>query len=602
VADTHADQRLAAILAADVAGYSRLMEADERATVATLDAYRTVFQEHVAAHGGRIVDTAGDSVLAVFLSAIGAVEAAIAIQDELGSRNESLPDHQRMHFRLGVNLGDVIEKDDGSIYGSGVNVAARLESLAEPGGVMISEEVRRQVAGKLNRTLDDAGAHEVKNIAEPVRAYRVIVESPPSNQASGSAKPSDDPTLSLPSRPSIAVLPFANISGDPEQEFFADGIAEDLITALSGLRWLFVTARNSTFAYKGQSPDVRDVGQSLGVRYVLEGSVRKGGNQVRVTAQLIDATTGNHVWAQRYDRELEDIFAVQDEITESIVRSIGPELDAAERERARRKPPKNLDAWECYQRGLWHFYRFDRADNLAAQELFGRAADLDPTFSSALAVLGWSYLFDSLLGFTEDHEASRKKALEATRAALRCDEADPLAHTVMCRIRFASGDVVAAVAAARRALGLNTNLAAAHFYLGDALRGSGQMENALVEIDEAMRLSPRDPFLWAFENVKALTLLFMQRNEESLEYARKAVSHPGATGWAYATLASVLGHLGRRDEARAALDDLWKVQSDFSPEFVRKAYAGIPGEQWDHLFEGLRKAGLDLPGDPPAAD
>jgi adenylate cyclase len=582
-------------MAADVAGYSRLMEADERATVATLDTYRAVFQARVAGHGGRIVDTAGDSVLAVFPSAIGAVQAALEIQTDLGNRNETLPEDQRMRFRLGVNLGDVIEKDDGSVYGSGVNVAARLEGLAEPGGICLSGSAHEQVEGKTEYGFEDIGEHEVKNIARPVRVYRLIAEARPTMESEAEGP-------SLPSRPSIAVLPFANISGDPEQEFFADGIAEDLITALSGLRWLFVTARNSTFVYKDQSPDVRDVGQSLGVRYVLEGSVRKGGNRVRVTAQLIDATTGNHVWAQRYDRELEDIFAVQDEITESIVRSIGPELDAAERERARRKSPKNLDAWECYQRGLWHFYRFNYSDNLAAQELLRRAADLDPTFSSALAVLGWSYLFDSLLGFTEDHEASRKKALEATRAALRCDEADPLAHTVMCRIHFASGDVVAAVAAARTALGLNPNLAAAHFYLGDALRGSGQMENALVAIDEAMRLSPRDPFLWAFENIKAHTLLFMQRNEESLEYARKAVSHPGATGWAYATLASVLGHLGRRDEARAALDDLWKVQSDFSPEFVRKAYAGIPGEQWDHLFEGLRKAGLDIPNEPVASD
>ena len=586
-----AKRRLAAILAADVVGYSRLMGDDERATVAALNASRETFRTHASEHDGRIVDTAGDSVLAIFDSVVEAVQCAIHVQGEIETRDADLPENRRMLFRIGVNLGDIIEQDDGTIYGNGVNVAARLEGLANPGGICLSGSAHEQVDGKTDLGFQDIGEHEVRNIARPVRVYRLVAEAGPTTETEAERP-------ALPSRPSIAVLPFANISGDSEQEFFA----EDLITALSGLRWLFVIARNSTFAYKGQSPDVRDVGQSLGVRYVLEGSVRKGGSRVRVTAQLIDATTGNHVWAQRYDRELEDIFAVQDEITESIVRSIGPELDAAERERARRKPPKNLDAWECYQRGLWHFYRFNRADNLAAQELLRRAADLDPTFSSALAVLGWSHLLHSVLGFTEDHDASRNKALEATRAALRCDEADPLAHMVMCRIHFVRGDVVAAMAAARTALGLNPNMAATHLYLGDALRGSGQLEDALVEFDEAMRLSPRDPFLWVFETIKAQTLSLMQRNEDSLEYARNAVSHPAATGWAYATLAAALGHLGRQDEARAALDELWKVQSDFSPEFARKAYAGIPGEQWDHFFEGLRKAGLDIPDEPSAAD
>ena len=324
MANLHIDQRLAAILAADVAGYSRLMEADERATVAKLDAYRTVFQERVAEHGGRVVDTAGDSVLAVFPSAIGAVEAAIAIQEDLGTRNEALPEDQRMRFRLGVNLGDVIEKEDGSVYGSGVNVAARLEGLAEPGGVMISEDVYRQVMGKVDRDFEHAGSHDVKNITEPVIAYQVATKSVGAAQFSTEERPA------LPDKPSIAVLAFDNLSGDPDQEYFADGIAEDIITGLSHDRGLFVIARNSSFTYKGQAVNVAQVGHDLGVRYVIEGSVRKAGTRVRITAQLVDAATGNHLWAERYDRDLEDIFAVQDEITRNVVVTIAPELMSAE--------------------------------------------------------------------------------------------------------------------------------------------------------------------------------------------------------------------------------------------------------------------------------
>jgi adenylate cyclase len=578
-------RKLAAILSADVAGYSRLMEDDERATVETLTAYRESFADFIERHDGRVVDSPGDNLLAEFASPVEAVACAIEVQAAIAERNTALPAHRHMEFRIGINLGDVIEQE-GALYGDGVNLAARLEGLAEPGGVWISEPVHMQVEGKLDLAFDFLGEHTVKNLARPVRVYGVRGDRTKDEEAA------QDPVL--PGRPSIAVLAFTNLSGDPEQEFFADGIAEDLITALSGLRWLFVTARNSTFTYKGSAVDVKQVGRELGVRYVLEGSVRKGGNRVRISAQLIDATTGNHVWAQRYDRELADIFAVQDEITESIVSSIEPELGAAERERARRKTPDSLDAWECFQRGLWHFYRFTGDDNLAAQELFRRAADLDPGFSLPLATLGWSHLLHSLLGFTDDHEASKARAREVTRAALRCDEADPLAHTVMCRIHFAGGDVAAAIAAARTALGLNPNLAITHFYLGHALSWLGEMENALAEIDEAIRLSPRDPFLWVFETVKAGTLSNLAREDEAVDYARKAVSHPGALQWAYAALASSLGHLGKLDEARAALAELLRRQPDFSPAFVRKTYAGWPAELLDHYFDGLRKAGLDI--------
>ena len=360
-----AKRRLAVILSADVAGYSRLMGDDERATMDTLNAYRDVFRRHISDRDGRVVDTAGDSVLALFNSIVEAVQCAVDVQGELEACNAGLPENRRMRFRVGVTLGDIFEQDDGTIYGNGVNVAARLESLAEPGGIWLSGSAHEQVEGKTNHSFEDVGTHPVKNIARPVRAFRVM-----------GRETSDVPAPEKPhtsrSRPSIAVLPFDNLSGDTEQEYFADGMAEDLITALSRIRWLFVTARNSTFAYKGQAVDVKRVGQEMGVQYVLEGSVRKDGDRVRITAQLIEATTGNHIWAKRYDRKLADIFAIQDELTEAIVGEIEPELAEVERERAYREPPESLNAWDFIAAALapdepseinsWreHYYRIRR--------------------------------------------------------------------------------------------------------------------------------------------------------------------------------------------------------------------------------------------------
>lgn len=590
-----AKRRLATIMAADVAGYSRLMGDDERATLETLDAYRMVFTAQIASHDGRVVDTAGDSVLAVFDSVVEAVACGVAVQDELAERNADLDETRRMVFRIGINIGDVIVKDDGTIYGDGVNVAARLEGLAEPGRICISDSTRMQVQGKLDIGFEDIGQHEVKNITVPVRAYYVRSQNAVPVTASGS-------TLTLPGKPSIAVLPFDNLSGDPEQEYFADGIAEDIITGLSQRRWLFVTARNSTFAYRGKSSDVRQIGKELGARYVLEGSVRRGGRRVRVTAQLIDATNGNHVWAQRYDRELEDIFAVQDEITDAIVSSIGPQLEMAERGRARRKPPESLDAWESYQLGLSHFYRFDRENNLTSQELLSRAADLDKSFSSPLAALAWSHLIHSVFGFTDQHEECRKAAFEAAQAALACDEADAMAHAVLCRINFVRGDFASAVESGRKAVTQSPNLAIAHFYLGGALAFLGQGEDGLREIDDAIRLSPYDPYLWGFETNKAMILIALDRYDEAHGHTRKAISYPGAKQWAYALHASILGHLGRDAQARAALKELLRFQPDFSYNFVAQAYPGWPRDFVSRLFNGLRKAGFAGADGRTAAD
>jgi adenylate cyclase len=361
-------QRLAAILAADVAGYSRLMAADERATVAALDAARAVFRAQIESSQGRVIDMAGDSVLAVFETATGAVSAALAVQKEISSSADAFPEDRRMRFRIGVHLGDVIEKADGTVYGDGVNIAARLQALAEPGGIAVSDSIRNAVKGKVNAVLTDLGEQEVKNIADPVRAYATVTAEAALAAATGIDLSAPVPGFG--GRPAMAVLPFANLSGDPEQEYFADGLAEDILTRLAMQRRWPVIARNSSFSFKGRAVDVRAVGKALGARYVLEGSVRKAGNRVRITGQLIDAETGHHLWAERYDRVLEDLFAIQDELTDGIVGAIEGAVGRAEIVRAHRKPPGSLDAWDACMRGWWHTSRMTRETSPSQSRCF----------------------------------------------------------------------------------------------------------------------------------------------------------------------------------------------------------------------------------------
>src|SRR5437667_5235695 len=378
MAEARVQRRLAAILAADVAGYSRLMGADEEGTLAALkELRRDLADPKIKEHRGRIVKTTGDGLLVEFASVVDAVRCAVEVQREMAARSAGVPEGRRIQFRIGINLGDII-KDGRDIYGDGVNVAARLEALAEPGGICVNRVVRDQVRDKLDIPFEDAGEQRVKNIARPLRVYRVRP-----GQVSGEAMSAAQPPLALPDKPSVAVLPFTNMSGDPEQEFFSDGIAEDIITALSRYPSLFVIDRNSCFTYKGRSVDVKQVGRELGVRYVLEGSVRRAGNRIRVTAQLVEAESGKHVWAERYDRDLADIFALQDEIAQAVTIAIAPAIADAELHRAVRKPPGSLDAWAAYQRGLWHQSNASTEDNALAQRFFQQAIDLDPTFSAA---------------------------------------------------------------------------------------------------------------------------------------------------------------------------------------------------------------------------
>ena len=424
MSDSELKQRLAAILAADVAGYSRLMAADDRATVAALDASRRAFKTQIEANQGRVIDMAGDSILAVFGTATGAVSAAIAVQDELKSLTGSVPEERRMRFRIGVHLGDVIEKADGTVYGDGVNIAARLEGLAEPGGIAISDAVRGAVRGKVTADFVDQGEQQVKNIPHPVRAFAVRTDGGVTARPAASAP---DVDLSLPDKPSIAVLPFANMSGDPEQEYFTDGITEDIITELSRFHSLFVIARNSTFVYKGKAVDVRTVSKELGVRYVVEGSIRKASNRVRVTAQLIDALTGNHIWAEKYDRVLEDVFAVQEELTRGIVSAVAPQIQAAEEIKARRRPA-NLSAYEIAVRAAAAaaeaFTGSDAAirDQAIRQARHAIALDRDSVLAlQALSYAQWQHVF---LRTASDMEGAWTEAMDAAQRAILLDGSD----------------------------------------------------------------------------------------------------------------------------------------------------------------------------------
>jgi adenylate cyclase len=565
------------------------MAADERATVAALDAARAAFREHIEANQGRVVDMAGDSVLSVFETAAGAVRAALAIQERLAETNAPVPEDRRMRFRIGVHLGDIIEKDDGTIYGDGVNVAARLEALAEPGGVAVSGSVHDTLRGRLGISYDFLCEQQVKNLPEPVRAYRVAGEATGTDRVGADAPPA------LPDKPSIAVLPFANLGGDPEQEYFADGIAEDLITALSRIRWLFVIARNSTFAYKGQSPDVRRVGRDLGVRYVLEGSVRKGRNRVRISAQLIDATTGNHVWAERYDRELEDLFDLQDEITGTIAGAIEPELGAFERARARRKPPESLDAWDCHQHGFWHLWQFDKKENAEAKLMFERAIELDPGFGPAYSGLAYSHLLDATLAFTETRAEDLEEAMRAAQKAIALDDRDALAHCTLGRVYLFSADAEAGISQLEIAIELNPSFALAHYGLGHAFYFTARPEESVASIDKAMRLSPHDPYLWLWEMQKALALSFSGANAEALAWARRATQHPTSGFWAFYSLVLVLGRMDRHEEARAALAKLLDLKPDFTVAWLKEYLNFSEQAVVEHSLEGLRKAGLEIP-------
>jgi len=585
------ERRLAAIMAADMVGYSRLMAADETGTIARQKTHRTaLIDPKIAQYGGRIVKTTGDGMLVEFPSVVDAVQCAVEIQRAMPEREGKTPSNNRIRYRFGINLGDIVI-DDNDILGDGVNIAARLEGLSEPGGLCISDVVYQNIVGKLDLNFDDLGEQTLKNMERKVRVWKWTNMDCSTVHESEAAPVS----LPLPDKPSIAVLPFTNMSGDPEQEYFSDGITEDIITELSRFRSLFVIARNSSFQYKGQSSRVQEIGRELGVQYVVEGSVRRAGNRIRITVQVVEAASGNHIWAERYDRDLDDIFSLQDEMTQTIVGAVEPALGAAERDRAARKPPESLDAWETYQRGLWHLLNFTRDDNAAAQLLLRRAQTLDPRFATAYAFEAYSHYLDAMLGFAEAPEKSLKSALTAAKKALALDDKDPVAYFAAGRVYMMLGKHDASVAELRTAVALNPSFALAHHGLGCALMLSGQLEEAAEELDKAIRLSPRDPVLWGMMCFHSLNCSLMHQYEAAAKWARRVIHEPRSAGggyWPYAVLAAALGNLGQTKQAREALGDALERKPDLSLSYLEETLpTKEPGGLAPYL-DGLHKAGL----------
>ena len=582
MAEERVQRRLAAILVADVVGYSRLMREDE---AGTLTQFRTIRDEivdpKVAEYGGRVFKSTGDGFLIEFPSVINAVQHAVDVQRTMAERNGTIPDEKRMELRMGINLGDVVVEGD-DLLGDGVNVAARLEGLADAGGVCVSEKVRDEAIARLNVAFESLGPTKLKNINEPIQLYRVLFD-----KVDGGL-----PTRSNFEKPSVAVLPFENMSGDPEQEYFSDGITEDIITALSRLRWFRVIARNSTFAYKEKSVDVRQVAQDLDVRYVVEGSVRKAGDRVRLTAQLIEGATGDHVWARHYDRDLDDIFEVQDELTQTIVAAIEPELGYAERERVHLNTSESLDAWDAYQRGMWHFYKRTRQDYVEAERYLRQAVELDGNLGLAFAGLADTLSIQAILGFSDSASDLFAEAVSLGQQSVSIDERNPLAHAALGTAYFMGRQPENAIPEFVVALEINPSSANSHYGLGAALMYTGDFEAAIGRYEIAIGLSQRDPYTGHYYAHMAQANLLLQRYEEAADWASRALLQPAAIWPMAMLLASSLGHLGRTDEGGQAIDELFRLNPDFSERIVRDDWPNPRREWQDHILDGLRKAGF----------
>jgi adenylate cyclase len=559
-------RRLAAILAADVAGYSRLIGADESGTLNRLRSIRAgVIDPKITEHRGRIVKTTGDGFLVEFSSVVDALRCATEWQHGMAERNADVPPTSRIEFRMGVNVGDVAV-EDGDIFGDGVNVAARLEGLADPGGICVSARVQEDVAGRLDLTFDDLGEQSLKNIARSVRIYRVRfteAENTPESEPIDGAR-----VLPLPDKPSIAVLPFANMSGDPEQEYFADGMVEEIITALSRIRWLFVIARNSTFTYKGQPVDVKQVGRELGVRYVLEGSVRKVGQRVRITGQLIDAITGTHLWADRFDGTLEDIFELQDKVALSVAGVIEPTVQAAEIRRSGNRPTNDLTAYDLYLRALPHVFSQDRDGYALALDLLGRAIERDPHYGSALAHAAYCHvgLYDN--GWTDDPETNRSTSIDLARRSLRIGPDDPDVLAIAAFVLGRSGeDIDAAIGLIERCLALNPSYARGWYWSGVLRYFAGHPDLALEHFEMSLRLSPRDRLGFHLTPIGA-ALFFMRRFDQAAAKLLASLEQIPTFAVTYRLLASCYAHMGRLDEAREIVSRLREITPVVIPSVI----------------------------------
>ncbi len=583
------ERRLAAILAADIAGYSTLMGADEEATVRDLKAHQGVILPMIKENGGRVIDTAGDGVLAEFASVLNAVKCAVAIQKTMADRNAAIDPERRLQFRIGINQGDVVF-DEARVYGDGINIAARLEGIAEPGGICLSGKVYDEIQGRLDLNCDDLGAQQLKNIERPVRAYRVVART----SAEASQSPQKAP-LALPDKPSIAVLPFTNLSGDLSQDYFSDGITEDIITELSRFSELFVIARNSSFQYKGKSPDIRQVGRELGVRYVLEGSIRRAGDRVRITAQLIDALTGAHRWAERYDRKLDDVFAVQDEVSRSIVTILAAHVNRAEAERSLLKPPSAWQAHDYFMRGAATFVSFWSSFKVEelyeARRLLQGSLSIDPNYARASATLANTYSIAWVLSLDSDYlqPATLDRAYELASKAIQIDPTLPEAHAYLGIVLTWKRQHDAAIAEFERAVALNPNFSDWRFAV--VLVYGGESKKAIQALHRHMRLDPFYPPLapgWS-----GFAHYLLREYSEAVPLLRECKSRAPNVRTSHTWLAATYARLGRLEEAQAEAAEVLRIEPTYTIDGTQRRLSAFKRpEDAEHYFEGLRMAGL----------
>lgn len=621
-------RKLTAILIADVKGYSRLMGEDEEFTVRSMTAYREVIAGVVQKHQGRVVDSVGDNLLAEFSSVVDAVRCAVEIQEELKARNAELPENRRMTFRIGINLGDIIE-EEGRIYGDGVNIAARVESLAEGGGICISSTVYEQVKNKLTLGYECLGEHTVKNITDPVGVYRVLMEPEAAGKVTGKERPRlrqwhwaalsvaiilvggavaiwhfylrptppsievasvEKMAFPLPDKPSIAVLPFTNMSEDPKQDFFSDGITEEIITVLSKVPGLFVIARNSTFTYKGKAVKIRQVAEELGVRFVLEGSCRKAGDKVRITAQLIDAITGYHLWGERYERELKDIFAVQDEITLKILMALQVKLKGGDQAGAFVKGTENLEAYLKLLKGREYSDRNNKEANALARNMYEEAIALDPAYAMAYLRLSATHIIDIHFGSTTSPKKSLQRALELVQKALVLDGDLAEAHSFLGRIYLAKRQYIEAIAEGERAIALAPSSDFVYAALAFSLHHAGRPEEAIALYEKAIRLNPIPP-VWYLTSL-ASSYQGTGRYEESIKLHKKALRRSPENLWAHLGLAGIYSILGREQDARAEAAEVLRIDPQFSLKSSETSSLYKNQADIELRIEAWRKAGL----------
>jgi adenylate cyclase len=584
----HVERRLAAILAADVAGSCRLIGIDEEGALAQLKALRnTLFDPKITDYRGRIVKNTGDGALVEFGSVVDAVRCAVEIQRGMAKHNIDVPQVKRIEFRVGIHVGDIIVEEN-DIFGEGVNIAVRLEGIAEPGGVSLSNDAYRQIRGKVDLTFEDLGSRSLKNIAEPMQVWRIRVDNLSALPLPSYRPVRDAEPLSLPDKPSIAILPFQNMSDDSEQEYFADGIVDDITTALSRFKSLFVIARNSSFVYKGKAVDIKQVGRDLGVRYVLEGSVRKAAGKVRITGQLIDALSGIHLWADRFEGDLSDIFALQDEVTVDVVSAIHPRLLQAEVELAAFRRPNDLSAYDLCLRARTQLYSLNRDAVAQAIQLCSQAQELDHRYAFAALLAAYSHMHNVSQGWSIDSKSELSEAMRLLRLALSIDGNDPMALAALGRMTaYLTGDFDAATELVDRAIVLNPNSWIAWEQRGETFNTTGNFQEAIRSFERAIRLSPLDPFVFGTYTGMGLAFIGLGRFDDAIIAAKKALRQRPSYSGALRCLASALAHLGRELEAREAAASLLELVPNF------RISEWIAGRWRSHVYvDGLRKAGL----------